>query len=72
MGARSVVCPVLARVSAGISEFKQNPIAVMAEAEGEVIAILNRNRPVFYAVPATTYERLLDLIKEASPHQGEE
>ena len=42
--------PILADVSAGISELKKNPMSVMAQGEGAPVAILNRNEPVFYAV----------------------
>lgn len=44
--------PILADVSAGISELKKNPMSVVEQGEGAPVAILNRNEPVFYAVPA--------------------
>lgn len=31
---------------------------------GEAVAILNRNNPAFYCVPAEMYERLMDLIED--------
>ncbi len=31
---------------------------------GEAVAILNRNNPAFYCVPADMYERLMDLIED--------
>ena len=31
---------------------------------GEAVAILNRNTPAFYCVPADMYERLMDLIED--------
>ncbi len=43
---------IFADVSAGISELKKNPMAVVEQGEGFPVAILNRNEPVFYAVPA--------------------
>ena len=52
--------PVLANASARISELKKNPMAVIERAEGAPVAILNRNRPVFYAVPAAAWESLID------------
>lgn len=55
---------MLADVSAGISELKKNPMAVMAQGEGAPVAILNRNKPVFYAVPSQTYEALLDRLED--------
>ena len=55
---------ILADISAGISELKKNPMAVVEQGEGAPVAILNRNRPVFYAVPAKAYESLLDKLED--------
>ena len=55
---------VLADVSAGISELKKNPMAVVQQGDGAPIAILNRNEPVFYAVPAAAYELLMDKLED--------
>ncbi len=33
---------------ASISELKKNPMAVLAQGEGESVAILNRNKSAFY------------------------
>ena len=55
---------VLADVSAGISELKKNPMAVIEQGEGNPVAILNRNEPVFYAVPAKAYEELMDKLED--------
>ncbi|MBL4621763.1 MAG: type II toxin-antitoxin system Phd/YefM family antitoxin [Immundisolibacteraceae bacterium] len=55
---------ILADVSAGISELKKNPMSVIAQGEGAPVAILNRNEPVFYAVPADAYEALIDKIED--------
>lgn len=56
--------PILADLSAGISELKKNPMAVIAQAEGAPVAILNRNQPVFYAVPADVYEAMLEKLDD--------
>ncbi|MCW7553305.1 type II toxin-antitoxin system prevent-host-death family antitoxin [Endozoicomonas gorgoniicola] len=56
--------PILADVSAGISELKKNPMGVIKEANGETVAILNRNEPVFYAVPAKVYEAMMDALDD--------
>ena len=60
----STTLPILADASAGISELKKNPKAVINHAEGTPVAILNRNRPVFYAVPAAAWEALLDKLED--------
>ncbi len=60
----SMTHPILANASAGISELKKNPMAVIEHAEGAPVAILNRNRPVFYAVPAAAWESLIDQLED--------
>lgn len=55
---------VLADCSASISELKKNPSALLNEADGAAIAILNHNKPAAYLVPAETYEELMDLLDD--------
>ncbi len=55
---------ILANASVGISELKKNPMAVIKHAEGAPVAILNRNQPVFYAVPAAAWERLIEQLED--------
>jgi len=55
---------ILADLCTGISELKKNPMAVIDNSEGKPVAILNRNQPVFYAVPASTWEDLLEIIDD--------
>lgn len=56
--------PILADVSAGISALKKNPMAVVQQGDGAPVAILNRNEPVFYAVPARAFELLMDKLED--------
>ena len=56
--------PILADVSAGISELKKNPMAVVQQGDGAPVAILNRNKPVFYTVPAKAFEVLMDKLED--------
>lgn len=60
----AITHPILADISAGISELKKNPMAVVKQGEGAPVAIMNRNQPVFYAVPAEAYERLIDKLED--------
>ncbi len=60
----SITHPILADISAGISELKKNPMATIKHAGGAPVAILNRNRPVFYAVPATFWESLMNKLED--------
>lgn len=55
---------VLASRSASISELKKNPSALIEQADGEPIAILNHNRPTAYLIPAAAYEALLDKLED--------
>jgi len=56
--------PIYAKFSASISELKKNPSALIQEAEGSPITILNHNKPTAYLVPAATYEALLEKIED--------
>ncbi|WP_456404490.1 type II toxin-antitoxin system Phd/YefM family antitoxin [Thiolapillus sp.] len=56
---------VLSSCSASISELKKNPTALLNEAEGAPIAILNHNIPAAYLIPAETYEWLMDKLEDA-------
>jgi antitoxin StbD len=55
---------ILANFSASISELKRNPTALLKEADGAPIAILNHNTPSAYLVPAATYELLMDSLED--------
>ena len=55
---------VLADFSVSISELKKNPSALLAQASGSPIAVLNHNKPAAYLVPADTYEALMDMIED--------
>ncbi|EFB9348998.1 antitoxin [Escherichia coli] len=53
---------ILSDTSASVSELKKNPMATVSAGEGYPVAILNRNQPAFYCVPAELYERMLDAL----------
>ncbi len=56
--------PVLTELTASVSELKRNPMATVAAGEGFPVAILNRNQPAFYCVPAKAYEAMLDRLED--------
>ena len=56
--------PILAEMVASISELKKNPMGTVAAGEGFPVAILNRNEPAFYCVPAKAYEALMDRLED--------
>ena len=55
---------VLAEMTASVSELKKNPMGTVAAGDGFAVAILNRNEPAFYCVPAKAYEALMDKIED--------
>lgn len=56
--------PLLAPSGISISDLKKNPSAAIAAAEGFPVAILNRNRPAAYLVPAELWEDILDRLDD--------
>lgn len=56
--------PILAETGASISDLKKNPSAVIEAAHGEPVAILNRNKPAAYLVPAKTWEAIMDQLED--------
>ena len=55
---------ILAGLSASISELKKNPSALLQQADGSPITILNHNKPTAYLIPAETYEALIEGIED--------
>ncbi|HBC5194974.1 MULTISPECIES: type II toxin-antitoxin system Phd/YefM family antitoxin [Serratia] len=55
---------ILSDTSASISELKKNPMETVGAGDGFPVAILNRNQPAFYCVPAALYEQMLDAIDD--------
>ncbi len=55
---------ILAETTASVSEPKKNPMATVAAGEGFPVAILNRNEPAFYCVPAKAFEELMDRLED--------
>ncbi|MFB6349901.1 plasmid stabilization protein [Moraxella sp. ZJ142] len=52
------------RYISSISDFKKSPMDALNTADGQAVAVLNRNEPAFYCVPAALYEKMLDLIED--------
>ena len=55
---------ILSETAASISELKRNPMGTVAAGDGFPVAILNRNEPAFYCVPAGAYEALIDRLED--------
>lgn len=56
--------PIYAHHTASVSELKRKPTQLINQAEGKPVAILNHNVTTAYLIPATTFEKMLDLIDE--------
>ncbi|MBX3678485.1 MAG: type II toxin-antitoxin system prevent-host-death family antitoxin [Rhodocyclaceae bacterium] len=56
---------IYADVSISVTELMERPAAIIEQAEGLPVAILNHNKPVAYLVPAATFELLMDALDDA-------
>lgn len=55
---------VLADTCVSISELKKNPSAIVAQGDGFPVAVLNRNEPDFYCIPALAWEEIVDRLED--------
>jgi antitoxin StbD len=53
-----------ANSSVSISDLKKNPSAIISQAHGEPVAILNHNRPTAYLLPAATFEVIMEQLDD--------
>ena len=60
-----MVHAILAQTAASVSELKRNPMAIVAAGEGAPVAILNRNEPAFYCVPAAAFAVMMEKLEDA-------
>lgn len=59
-----MIQPILADSGVSISDLKKNPSAVIAAAGGLPVAVLNRNTPQAYLVPAKAWEALMERLDD--------
>lgn len=50
--------------SVSVSELKKNPTAVIEQADGFPVAILNHNKPAAYLVPAAAFEAMMEKLDD--------
>ena len=55
---------LLADYGISISELKKNPSAAIRAADGAPVAILNRNTPEAYLVPAEAWKEIMDALDD--------
>jgi antitoxin StbD len=55
---------VMADIAVSVSELKKNPSAVVEDAKGSPVAVLNHNRVMAYMVPSETFEAILERLDD--------
>jgi antitoxin StbD len=55
---------VEAEIAVSVSDLKRNPTAIMNEAGGSPVAVLNHNRVMAYMVPAETFEAMMEQLDD--------
>ncbi len=50
--------------SVSISELKKNPTAVIEQADGFPVAVLNHNKPAAYLVPVAAFEAMMEKLDD--------
>ncbi len=56
--------PLFASTTASVTELKKNPMGTVAAGGGAAVAILNRNEPAFYCVPASEYQAMVERLED--------
>jgi antitoxin StbD len=51
-------------MTASITELKKSPMDTVLAGRGEAVAILNRNTPAFYCIPADLYENMIEQLED--------
>ena len=59
-----MVNTVLSETTASVSDLKRDPMGTVAAGDGFPVAILNRNEPAFYCVPAKAFEAMIDRLDD--------
>ena len=55
---------VEAEIAVSVSDLKRNPTAIINEAGGSPVAVLNHNRVMAYMVPAETFEAMMEQLDD--------
>ena len=55
---------LLAPVAASVTELKRDPMGTVQAGDGGPVAILNRNEPAFYCIPAKAFEALMERLDD--------
>ncbi len=55
---------IFADMTASVTDLKKNPMGTVAAGQGRTVAILNRNEPAFYCVPADEYQAMVEMLED--------
>lgn len=55
---------IFADMTASVTDLKKNPMGTVAAGGGRTVAILNRNEPAFYCVPAAEYQAMVEMLED--------
>ena len=56
--------PILADVTASVTELQRDPMGTVTSGNGAAVAILNRNALAFYCVRADEYHAMVDRLED--------
>ncbi len=60
--------PILADVTASVTELQKDPMGTAASGNGAAVAILQQNALAFYCVPAGEYHAMVDRLEDIELH----
>lgn len=55
---------ILSRLAVSVTELRERIAKIVEEAGDEPIAVLNKNKPIAYLIPANKYEEMLEVMKQ--------
>lgn len=56
--------PILANYVVSVSELRKNPSQLLADSEGQTIALLNHNAPIAYIISPERYAKFLEVLED--------
>jgi len=60
---------IFSDITISMSEFKKNPAAVLRDAKGKPVAVLNHNKAAFYMIEPALFEALLEELGDQELHR---
>lgn len=61
---------IFAGITVSMSDFKKNPAAVLRQAAGRPVAVLNHNKAAFYMVEPSLFKQMNEKLAAASRQEG--